>query len=75
MAEDPPDRLASQHALADAYQANGRVKEAVVQIRTVTGGGSAVAGKDGEETSQVRPVIPPARLGCKDNGRFELSRC
>lgn len=34
MAEDPPDRLASQHALAGAYQANGRVKEAVnFQVR------------------------------------------
>ena len=29
LAEDHPDRLASQHALAGAYRANGQVKEAV----------------------------------------------
>ncbi|KAF2726507.1 hypothetical protein EJ04DRAFT_183385, partial [Polyplosphaeria fusca] len=29
LAEDHPDRLASQHELARAYQANGQVKQAV----------------------------------------------
>jgi tetratricopeptide (TPR) repeat protein len=32
---DHPDRLASQHALASAYQANGQVKEAVVLLEQV----------------------------------------
>ena len=42
LAEDHPSRLASQHELAGAYQANGQVKEAVslleqvVQIREQT---------------------------------------
>ena len=34
-AEDHPDRLASQHALAGAYQANGQVKEAVQLLEQV----------------------------------------
>ncbi|PQE34078.1 Tetratricopeptide-like helical domain protein [Rutstroemia sp. NJR-2017a WRK4] len=35
LAEDHPDRLASQHALARACQANGQVKEAVVLLQQV----------------------------------------
>ena len=35
LAEDDPDRLASQHALAGAYQANGQVKEAVTLLKQV----------------------------------------
>jgi len=35
LAEDHPDRLASQHALAGAYQANGQVKEAVTLLQHV----------------------------------------
>ncbi|KAI4166424.1 MAG: hypothetical protein LQ343_008060, partial [Gyalolechia ehrenbergii] len=32
LAEEHPDRLASQHKLAIAYQANGQVKEAVTLL-------------------------------------------
>ena len=35
LAEDHPDRLASQHELAGAYQANGQVKEAVSLLEQV----------------------------------------
>jgi tetratricopeptide (TPR) repeat protein len=35
LAEDHPDRLASQHTLAIAYQANGQVKEAVKLLEHV----------------------------------------
>ena len=35
LAEDHPDRLASQHALAGAYEANGQVKEAVSLLEQV----------------------------------------
>jgi tetratricopeptide (TPR) repeat protein len=35
LAEDHPDRLASQHELAGAYQANGQVKEAVTLLQHV----------------------------------------
>jgi hypothetical protein len=35
LAEGPPDRLASQHALAGAYQANGQIKEAVKLLEHV----------------------------------------
>ena len=35
LAEDHPDRLASQHELARAYQANGQVKEAVKLLERV----------------------------------------
>jgi hypothetical protein len=35
LAEDHPSRLASQHALARAYQANGQVKEAVSLLEQV----------------------------------------
>jgi tetratricopeptide (TPR) repeat protein len=35
LAEDHPDQLASQHALAMAYQANGQVKEAVSLLEQV----------------------------------------
>ena len=41
LAEDHPSRLASQHALAGAYKANGQIKEAialehVVEIQETT---------------------------------------
>jgi hypothetical protein len=35
LAEDHPSRLASQHALAGAYQANGQVKDAVTLLQHV----------------------------------------
>jgi Tetratricopeptide repeat len=35
LAEDHPSRLASQHALAGAYEANGQVKEAVALLEKV----------------------------------------
>lgn len=35
LAEDHPSRLASQHALAGAYKANGQVKEAVSLLEQV----------------------------------------
>jgi tetratricopeptide (TPR) repeat protein len=35
MAEDHPDRLASQHELAGAYRANGQIKEAVELLEHV----------------------------------------
>ncbi|RKK80893.1 hypothetical protein BFJ68_g17682 [Fusarium oxysporum] len=35
LAENHPDRLASQHALAGAYQANGQIKEAVKMLEHV----------------------------------------
>ncbi|KAK7177499.1 phosphorylase superfamily protein [Paraphaeosphaeria sporulosa] len=35
LAEDHPDRLASQHELAGAYEANGQVKEAVTLLENV----------------------------------------
>ncbi|KAH6871049.1 hypothetical protein B0T10DRAFT_592798 [Thelonectria olida] len=35
LAEDHPDRLASQHALAGAYEANGQIKEAVKLLERV----------------------------------------
>ena len=35
LAEDHPDRLASQHALAGAYRANGQVKQAVALLEHV----------------------------------------
>ncbi|KAM3067116.1 hypothetical protein ACMFMG_011672 [Clarireedia jacksonii] len=35
LAEDHPSRLASQHALAIAYEANGQVKEAVALLKQV----------------------------------------
>ena len=35
LAEDHPDRLASQHELARAYQANGQVKEAISLLEQV----------------------------------------
>ena len=35
LAEDHPSRLASQHALAGAYEANGQVKEAVAMLEEV----------------------------------------
>jgi hypothetical protein len=35
LAENHPGRLASQHALAGAYQANGQVKEAVEMLEHV----------------------------------------
>jgi tetratricopeptide (TPR) repeat protein len=35
LAEDHPNRLASQHELAGAYQANGEVKEAVSLLEQV----------------------------------------
>jgi tetratricopeptide (TPR) repeat protein len=35
LAKDHPDRLASQHALAGAYKANGQVKEAVSLLEQV----------------------------------------
>jgi hypothetical protein len=35
LAEDDPDRLAPQHALAGAYEANGQVKEAVTLLQHV----------------------------------------
>jgi tetratricopeptide (TPR) repeat protein len=35
LTEDHPDRLASQHALAIAYEANGQVKEAVSPLEQV----------------------------------------
>jgi tetratricopeptide (TPR) repeat protein len=35
LAEDHPSRLASQHALAGAYEANGQVKEAVALLEQV----------------------------------------
>ena len=35
LAEDHPDRLASQHELAGVYQANGQVKEAVALLKEV----------------------------------------
>jgi tetratricopeptide (TPR) repeat protein len=35
LAEDHPSRLASQHTLAGAYQANGQVKEAVILLKEV----------------------------------------
>jgi hypothetical protein len=35
LAEDHPDRLASQHALAGAYESNGQVKEAVQMLEQV----------------------------------------
>lgn len=35
LSEDHPDRLASQHALAGAYQANGQIKEAVSLLKQV----------------------------------------
>ena len=35
LAEDHPDRLASQHELAGAYEANGQVKEAVALLEHV----------------------------------------
>jgi Tetratricopeptide repeat len=35
LAEDHPSRLASQHALAGAYEANGQVKEAVLLLEQV----------------------------------------
>ncbi|KAF7502469.1 hypothetical protein GJ744_005684 [Endocarpon pusillum] len=35
LAEDHPDRLASQHELARAYKANGQVKEAVSLLEQV----------------------------------------
>ncbi|KAJ5758510.1 hypothetical protein N7520_005666 [Penicillium odoratum] len=35
LVEDHPDRLASQHALASAYEVNGQVKEAVALLKHV----------------------------------------
>jgi hypothetical protein len=35
LAPDHPSRLASQHALAGAYQANGQVQEAAVLLEQV----------------------------------------
>jgi tetratricopeptide (TPR) repeat protein len=35
LAEDHPDRLASQHALARTYEANGQVKEAIALLEQV----------------------------------------
>jgi hypothetical protein len=35
LAEDHPDRLASQYALACAYQANGQVKQAIDLLKHV----------------------------------------
>jgi hypothetical protein len=35
LVEDNPDRLASQHALVGAYQANGQVKKAVLLLKQV----------------------------------------
>ena len=35
LAEDHPDRLASQHALARAYRADGQVREAVELLEHV----------------------------------------
>lgn len=35
LAEDSPSRLASQHEIARAYQANGQVKEAIALLETV----------------------------------------
>jgi hypothetical protein len=35
LAEDHPSRLASQHELARAYQANGRAKEAIELLEYV----------------------------------------
>jgi hypothetical protein len=38
LAEDHPQRLVSQHALAQAYKANGQVKEAVELLEHVVRG-------------------------------------
>lgn len=35
LAEDHPDRLASHHALAGAYQANGQAEKAVALLKQV----------------------------------------
>ncbi|KAF7507809.1 hypothetical protein GJ744_010110 [Endocarpon pusillum] len=35
LAEDHPDRLASQHALAGAYEANGQMKEAATLLQAM----------------------------------------
>ncbi|KAK0726407.1 hypothetical protein B0T21DRAFT_268209, partial [Apiosordaria backusii] len=35
LAEDHPSRLASQHALAGAYEANGQVKDAIALLEQV----------------------------------------
>ncbi|KFZ01814.1 hypothetical protein V500_00606 [Pseudogymnoascus sp. VKM F-4518 (FW-2643)] len=46
LAEDHPDRLASQHALAGAYQANGQVKDAVELLKQVVKIKEAILAKD-----------------------------
>ncbi len=46
LAEDHPDRLASQHALAIAYKANGQVKEAVGLLKQVVAIREGMLAKD-----------------------------
>ncbi|OOO06635.1 NB-ARC domain protein [Aspergillus oryzae] len=46
LAEDHPDRLASQHVLAIAYQANGQIKEAVKLLEHVVAIESEVLAED-----------------------------
>jgi len=55
MAEDHPDRLASQHALASAYEANGQVDEAVALLEHVV----KVREKLAEDHPSRLPFDPP----------------
>ncbi|KAH7133076.1 hypothetical protein B0J13DRAFT_93028 [Dactylonectria estremocensis] len=46
LAEDHPDRLASQHELAGAYQANGQIRDAVKLLEHVAGLEETVLAED-----------------------------
>ncbi|KAH7018941.1 hypothetical protein EDB80DRAFT_631665, partial [Ilyonectria destructans] len=68
LAEDHPDRLASQHALAVAYNANGQIKEAVELLEHVV----AVEGRILAEDHPDRLVSQHAlAVAYKANGQIK----
>jgi hypothetical protein len=76
LAADHPDQLASQHALAMVYQANGQVKEAaelleqVVKIRGTT----LAADRPDQLAWQLAPQTTPPNQRLHSNGRHHDRR-
>ena len=67
LAEDHPDRLVSQHALAQAYRANGQVKEAIELLQHVVTIQKTLA-EDHPNRLASQYALAKA---CQDNGQVE----
>jgi tetratricopeptide (TPR) repeat protein len=74
LAEDHPDRLASQHVLAMAYQANGQVKDAVRLLEQVVAIHKRELAEDHPDRLMSQNSLARAYEAAKQPDRLESQR-